>query len=116
MSWQTAIAVDSYRVNSEDRAAVLSTPFGFLLIVADGVGGRSGGAAAADFILRETKALGMRLDCAPSSRELAQFLFTTDNEMSGTNEGGETTAMVIAIADLYISGAANRGLVSVVDR
>jgi serine/threonine protein phosphatase PrpC len=45
--WQTAIATASSRPATEDRAAV----FGSFAVVADGVGGRAGGGAAADAVV-----------------------------------------------------------------
>lgn len=51
--WRTAIATDSYRDATEDRAAV----FGSFAVVADGVGGRAGGGVAADAVVNAVREL-----------------------------------------------------------
>ena len=45
---RTAVQTRSYRAASEDRAAVFPSPTGTSIVVADGVGGRPNGAAAAE--------------------------------------------------------------------
>jgi serine/threonine protein phosphatase PrpC len=106
MHWQTKSASASYRVNSEDRTAIVESPFGLVLLIADGVGGRSGGGAAADFFVQRAATWVGSLTQAPSAHDLHAFLSHVDFEMSRAADIGETTAlMVLASAD-GIQGAA----------
>jgi serine/threonine protein phosphatase PrpC len=103
--WRYALATDSYRPNSEDRAAEFPSPFGALAVVADGVGGRSGGAAAADAVVGAVTQLVAGLQHPPNSLQLKHWLQTLDREMAASGTVGETTAIVVAFHKGGISGA-----------
>lgn len=104
--WQTAIALESDRASGEDRAAVFPTPYGWLAVVADGVGGRSGGAAAADAVVEAVRQLAESLAVPPSARAWAAWLLQLDNKMCGSPLIGESTAVVAALTPAGISGIA----------
>lgn len=91
--WRTAIAVDSYRPNGEDRAAVVPFAAGLIAVVADGVGGRSGGGAAADAVVAAVHRLG-------------KWFRDLDREMAATGTVGETTAVVARLTDIGPVGVA----------
>jgi serine/threonine protein phosphatase PrpC len=102
MGWVTATATDSYRPNSEDRAAVFPTAFGLLAVVTDGVGGRTGGAAAADAVVRAVEQLAAVMTTVPGPGELATWLSRLDREVPT----GETTVVVAALAPSGVTGVA----------
>jgi serine/threonine protein phosphatase PrpC len=105
MHWQTKSATASYRINSEDRAAVVESPFGVVLLIADGVGGRSGGGAAADFFVDHATRWVGSFTQAPSAHRLHAFLSDVDLEMSRTADMGETTALMVLASEHGIQGA-----------
>lgn len=91
--WRTAIATDSYRAESEDRAAV----FGSFAVVADGVGGRAGGGAAADAVIEAVRELAEQ-PLHPWDR--VRWLTELDRRMAKSGTVGETTAVVIHLTAL----------------
>jgi serine/threonine protein phosphatase PrpC len=106
MPWLTALAVDSYRRESEDRALIVELSFGPLLLVADGVGGRSGGGAAAEFVREAVERFGRSWTTPPGELEIAAFLRRLDTEMSRIAEIGETTGVAAVLAESTVAGAA----------
>ncbi len=90
---------DSYRgEDSKDRAEIISADGSQILFVADGVGGRAGGAKAAS-LLRE-----LVLDVAPQITRLdapawARFLTQADLLVRDDAEGGETTAVIAQVSE-----------------
>jgi serine/threonine protein phosphatase PrpC len=105
MPWLIATAADSYRAATEDRVAAWPTAYGHLLAVADGMGGRAGGAAAADFVIRHLEAHA-RWPTFPSPGALADLLRQIDRDAATQAGGGETTAIVCALSESGVSGAA----------
>ncbi|QEL14569.1 SpoIIE family protein phosphatase [Limnoglobus roseus] len=106
MTWQTSLAVESYRAAGEDRAAVFPTPFGCLAVVADGVGGRSGGAAAADAVIEAVRSLAEAIASPLDLRSWATWLRQLDQQMAGEATVGETTAVIAALSAAGIIGVA----------
>lgn len=100
--WRTAIAVDSSRPNGEDRAAVVPFAAGLIAVVADGVGGRSGGGAAADAVVAAVH----RLAANPGPFDFGKWLRDLDREMAESGTVGETTAVVARLTDLGPIGVA----------
>jgi serine/threonine protein phosphatase PrpC len=105
MAWLIATAADSYRAATQDRVAAWPTAYGHLLAVADGMGGRAGGAAVADFVIRHLEAHA-RWPTFPTPFALAELLRQIDRDAATQAGGGETTAIVCAVSDAGVSGAA----------
>ncbi|HKB02352.1 MAG TPA: protein phosphatase 2C domain-containing protein [Gemmataceae bacterium] len=105
MPWLIATAADSYRVATEDRVAAWPTAYGLLVAVADGMGGRAGGAAAANFVIRHLEAHA-RWPAFPTPDALAELLRQIDRDAAAQSGGGETTAIVCALTESEVSGAA----------
>lgn len=87
----------------EDRLAVVRTPTGAVLVVADGAGGVGGAAVAAqsvcDFIInRAGRATG-------DPRFWSDALRSADAELAAASHGGLTTAVVVEIAGKNLCGA-----------
>lgn len=98
--WRTAIATDSCRAASEDRAAV----FGTFAVVADGMGGRSGGAEAADAVVNAVWELAERSD--PYRWDRVRWLTELDQRMADSGTAGETTGVVAWLSTLGPVGVA----------
>ena len=98
--WRTAVAADSYRPATEDRAGV----FGPFAVVADGVGGRGGGADAAGAVLEAVQALAARPD--PHRWDRVRWLADLDRQMAESGMGGETTAVAVWLSALGPIGVA----------
>ena len=105
-AWETALVLDSYRPASEDRAAVVEVPFGRVLVIADGVGGRPGGGEAAEFAVRSVCEWAATLSRLPDPLEVAAQLRRIDAAMAKGPGGGETTAVVAVVSAEGIAGAA----------
>src|SRR5262245_16836768 len=81
----------------EDRANVVTVGDGLLLVLADGAGGTSGGAAAADGVV------SMARDFRPRTAEdCVRFLEDVDRRILRI---GETTAVIAFATDRVVFGA-----------
>lgn len=76
------------------------------LLIAHGVGGRSGGGAAADLFVQRAATWVGSLNQAPSATDLYAFLSHVDLEMSRGADIGETTALMVLASEQGIQGAA----------
>jgi serine/threonine protein phosphatase PrpC len=81
----------------EDRAAVFPITGGHLVVVADGAGGTSGGAASADAVLSKAGAF-----VPMSVTDCVQFLTDLDVRLRAI---GQTTAVVASVANGHVIGA-----------
>ena len=94
---EIAIQVVHAKRNGDDRAKVLPTATGHLLVLADGAGGTSGGAAAADAVLARARNL------APNSAsDCVRFLHDLDRQLANV---GQTTAIIAVLQDGQVFGA-----------
>src|ERR1035437_2442789 len=82
----------SYRSRSEDRLDVIDHPLGVVAIVADGAGGTSGSAEAADTAILWTRAYVTRIGDTRGSAQWRELLANVDRQINCEN--GETTAVV----------------------
>jgi serine/threonine protein phosphatase PrpC len=87
----------------QDRATVFWSGSNLVLAVADGAGGRSGAAEAADFVIGRTKQAIHSADLSPNG--LCSFLVSIDQQMAGTKNVGETTCVIVVISSKGIVGA-----------
>jgi serine/threonine protein phosphatase PrpC len=93
-----ALRVAAANRHSEDRAAAIACGKGHLLLIADGAGGRSGGAAAAEAVLQSAQRLTTELQPCNWTAWLEEL----DQQLQDT---GETTAVVAFCAQGEIFGA-----------
>jgi serine/threonine protein phosphatase PrpC len=92
-----AIQVVPAKRVGEDRAEVFSRPEGHLLVLADGAGGTSGGAAAADAVLASA------LTFFPNScSDCVRFLQNLDQKLTTV---GQSTVVVVFLTDSIVWGA-----------
>ena len=92
-----AIQVVPARGDGDDRAEAFPTAAGHLLVLADGAGGTSGGAAAADVVLARTRTLSFS-----SPSDCARFLRDVDRQLTNV---GQTTAIIVVVEDGQVFGA-----------
>lgn len=74
-----------------DRAAVVVGPGGTFAVVADGVGGRSGGGGAADAVVKAVRELAEQ---NPVKWDRVRWMAELDRRMAESGAVGETTAVV----------------------
>ena len=103
--FRTAVELRSYRAASEDRAAVVSYSGGIVLAVADGVGGRRGGAAAADLAVRLVRDAATRITRPADPEAWRDLLFDIDQALHADPDAGETTLVVVSVSPEGIVGA-----------
>lgn len=105
MGMQTAKVVEAWEGGCQDRADVFETDTAVVIIVADGAGGASGGAKAADHVVAKVE------DAANSDRDLLdpwlwlRVLKEVDEALVGDPVAGETTGVVAACGADKIAGA-----------
>jgi serine/threonine protein phosphatase PrpC len=99
--FSTALLRDSFRETSEDRVEVRQLGDRVLIALADGAGGQSGGASAAEFAVRSMLEYKGAQDAAGWVMCLAEI----DRRLSEGAGGGETTAVAALISPESIVGA-----------
>jgi serine/threonine protein phosphatase PrpC len=98
---EAAITVLAAGGSAQDRAVALRTAGGYLVAVADGVGGTGSGAAAAESLIRFLYKL---VDVAEATDWFAA-LCAFDDELSESRSGGQTTGVVAFVGGERVSGA-----------
>ena len=87
----------------QDRAEFIWCGSSLVLVVADGAGGMSGGAEAAQFFVEGVR---KRIGTASMNTDgLTQLLTLLDREMSGIGAYGETTGVVAVLSGSGVFGA-----------
>jgi serine/threonine protein phosphatase PrpC len=89
----------------EDCVDILRLDCGVAMVVADGVGGRPGGAEAAALLVENVVDYFIGADYVLSDRALANLLSEIDQALSTDEIAGETTAIVAVVTDEEIVGA-----------
>ncbi len=87
----------------KDRAEFLWCGSSLVLVVADGAGGMSGGAEAAQYIINGVKNRIGSINL--NSDGLSDLLSSLDREMADLGTCGETTGVIVAVSDGGIVGA-----------
>jgi PPM family protein phosphatase len=109
MMYDVARFEDSYRNETEDRADIIPLgggDDGIVLVVADGVGGRPGGGAAAEEAVRWTR------EAVPSlpprerrdPRTWHHLAKKIDEAIAGEEDAGETTLVILCITPRRLVG------------
>jgi PPM family protein phosphatase len=100
-----ATATASFRQNPDDRVLVVPVGPDWIVCVADGTGGRSGGAQAADmFVASVRQAVDERINLTDSAAWIS-LLHVIDEEIRRDPSAGETTGIAIAVTGTSIVGA-----------
>jgi serine/threonine protein phosphatase PrpC len=102
MAPTTSLNVQAGNPECQDRAEIISCGDRTILVLADGAGGISGGAPAADLFVQLVRASSDRLRTA---EDCAHLLVTIDRELAHRNDCGETTAVIVIVDASHIFGA-----------
>lgn len=103
--FETATIVEAAGARSQDRGEVIELSWGLVIVVADGVGGISGGAEAAETAVRIVREAAASLSGAPEPAGWAGLLARMDRQISADPVAGETTAVVAAVTSDGLAGA-----------
>jgi serine/threonine protein phosphatase PrpC len=95
----------SSRTHSEDRAEVFEYEDVLIVVVADGAGGLTGGAAASDALVNAVRArIGEQPFDPYNMRAWVAVLSRADSDIARGAAGGETTAIVAVIGPAGVIG------------
>lgn len=86
----------------QDRIKVLNDVNRLVFVIADGAGGSSGGAEAAELVIRQTH---QHMDSLTSSKDCEKFLSEMDRVVSADKIAGETTAVIVVVSPKMVFGA-----------
>jgi len=100
-----AVKLESYREILEDRATVFECGESRIIAVADGAGGVSHGAEAAEAIIHQVEDFVSRGPHVEDPRTWSKFLAETDLVLYRANDCGITTAIVLAVTPAFLCGA-----------
>ncbi len=103
--FETARIVEAYQPAGEDRAEVIDTPFGLVLVVTDGAGGRPGGAEAAEMVVRRVWEAAAAARRPPAPRDWCQLMADVDHALLDDPDAGEAAAVIAAVSSVGIAGA-----------
>jgi serine/threonine protein phosphatase PrpC len=87
----------------QDRVAVIRHTAGIVAVLADGAGGTSGGAEAADTLLLWAQAYASRATDLTHASQWAELLQRVDQQIASAN--GQTTGVIVALTDHGLTGA-----------
>jgi serine/threonine protein phosphatase PrpC len=92
--FEWACRLESYRPASEDRTVAIPTRDGLVVAVADGVGGQSGGGAAAERLIEVASEAALQ-GATRTARDWAALLGEADGALLRDPAAGQTTAVVL---------------------
>ena len=98
----TSIALDSSRRLSEDRGEIIYLPDGFCIAVADGAGGISGGAEAADLVIQTVSSV---IKSVTTDLGCVSTLTSIDGLIFDDARAGETTGLIVVVKPDRLYGA-----------
>src|SRR5262249_30412703 len=101
----TAKRLESYREKSEDRAEILTLGDVTVLVLADGAGGRPGGAQAAEMVVQVGRASLTGTARCDDPRFWCGVLRKADEAILDGRGGGEAAAVVLAVYGSSLVGA-----------
>ena len=99
----SATLTQSYRSRGQDRVDVILHPQGLVAVVADGAGGTSGGAEAADTMIMWARAHSTQTKDLRSTAQWGALLEKVDRQINFDN--GQTTGVVVALVENGLVGA-----------
>jgi PPM family protein phosphatase len=99
--------VEAYQSELQDRAEVIETGPGLVIVVADGAGGRAGAARAAEVVVQMTRQAVSAIPARKigDPRTWSRLLAEMDQALLDDPAAGETTAVVAALSAAGIAGA-----------
>jgi serine/threonine protein phosphatase PrpC len=103
--FEIAKSIEGYRAECEDRAEVIERAPWLIIVVADGAGGRAGGAEAAETVVKAVREAIPGVRRLDDPRAWCRLLEEIDQSLLEDSTAGETTAVVVAISPAGIAGA-----------
>lgn len=95
----------SYRSSTQDRAVVFRVETGWIVCVADGTGGMSGGARAAELFVTGIQRAALSGLAVTEPTAWLALLQALDREIAMDRLAGETTGIALAVASGHVVGA-----------
>ena len=89
----------------QDRAAIIEHGNSLIMILADGAGGMSGGAEAAEFVVQRAIQQMHSGVALPDATHCCEFLAELDAAVAADAKAGDTTAVIMSISELGVQGA-----------
>jgi PPM family protein phosphatase len=96
------IALSAQKDNGQDRIQILRDGDKLIIAIADGAGGRSGGAEAAEMA---TNLMSQRAWALASQKDCENLLTEIDLKISDDKVAGETTAIIVVVSPKGVFGA-----------
>lgn len=101
--FEVVTLIESSGPQGQDRVAVIEHSAGKVVVVADGAGGMSGGADAAETLTLWVKAHVTRTAHIQDASQWGELLTRIDRQINFVN--GQTTAVIVALSHDRLSGA-----------
>jgi serine/threonine protein phosphatase PrpC len=101
--FQVAQLTAAYGRHGQDRVGAIECPIGLVVMLADGAGGTSGGAEAAETFSLWAKAYATRTPDVRGGAQWATLLEQVDRQIAAVN--GQTTGVIVAVSADGFSGA-----------
>ncbi len=95
-SFEYAKIQEGFRAHCEDRSEVYLLDDKIIAVVADGVGGQSGGERAAEMVLEEVRAKAPTMSDLMNPETWVQFIEQLDKKIFETEGAGQTTVVIFA--------------------
>lgn len=103
--FETVVIVQSAAAQGQDRAAVIEHAGGLVLAVADGAGGVSGGARAAELALEMVRQFAASADHLLDAAAWCDRLGEIDRAVAADRAAGETDLVLAAVTNDGLAGA-----------
>jgi serine/threonine protein phosphatase PrpC len=97
--------VEAYGSRGQDRVDVVEHSRGTVIVVADGAGGTAGGAEAAEAVVDVVRLHADGLTDIRPATQWVSLLMRIDRDLSASIDGGQTTAVIVALSDDGLAGA-----------
>ncbi len=105
IAYKFALRIQASGPACQDRAAIIELPQGLVLVLADGAGGMSGGAEAAEYVVSAAEKWVRDLTDLPDEADWCRWLTDIDAALEADPSAGETTAVCVSASDSGIMGA-----------
>lgn len=102
MSFATSTFLEPGNPELQDRLEIFRVENRMVLVVADGAGGRSGAAEAAEFVIRAARGAAESLRGA---EDCFRFLCEVDHNIAQADNCGETTGVIVVLSPGELFGA-----------